>query len=240
MTAMTCLIVDDEPLARVQLRALLEDEPEVTVVGEAGTKQEALEAIVTLRPQLVFLDIQMRGGGGFEILASLELPPAAVFVTAYDEHAIRAFEVNALDYLLKPVAPARLRASLDRFRGGRAAAAPSLRLDNGDRALLALGGSGHFVAVRDILWIEAADHYSRVITEGGRAYLIRDRFSDWSGRLPLETFAKIDRGLIVNTARIVAVIAAEGSAEIHLGSNATPLRVGASAAKRLRMLLPPG
>ena len=144
MKPLTCLLVDDEPLAREQLKALLLQEPGIEIVGEAGRKEEALAAIATLRPQLIFLDVRMRGGGGFEILAKLENPPAVVFVTAYDYYALRAFAVNAVDYLLKPVAPVRLRASLARLKSGREAV-PDLAFSEDDSA----SALGRFRAFRE-------------------------------------------------------------------------------------------
>src|SRR3984957_18836043 len=109
---MKALIIDDEPLARRELRRLLLEFPWVDIVGEAGQVVEAAEKIEVLTPELLFLDIQMPGGSGFDLLARLEHLPRVIFTTAHDEHAVRAFEVTALDYLLKPIDPARLAAAL--------------------------------------------------------------------------------------------------------------------------------
>ena len=106
---MKSLIVDDEPLARRELRRLLEEFPWVEIVGEAGDVEEAEARIEALAPELLFLDIQMPGGSGFDLLARLDHPPQVIFTTAYDHHAVRAFEVSALDYLLKPIEPLDLR-----------------------------------------------------------------------------------------------------------------------------------
>src|SRR6266853_1066550 len=113
---MKALIVDDERLARLELRRLLTEHPEIEIAGEARGGEEALSMIPQLSPDLLFLDIQMPGMTGFELLEQLEDLPQVIFTTAYDEYAIKAFEVNALDYLLKPIVPARLTAALERVR----------------------------------------------------------------------------------------------------------------------------
>lgn len=122
---MRVIVVDDEPPARREMRRLLMEFPSMQVVGEAGSAAEAETLIEELHPELIFLDIQMPGGSGFDLLSRLEFVPQVVFTTAHDEHAVRAFEVNALDYLLKPIDPRRLAAALDRVRS--AGATPAAR-----------------------------------------------------------------------------------------------------------------
>jgi two-component system, LytTR family, response regulator len=236
MKPLQCLIVDDEPLARAQLRAMLEGESGIQVLGEAGHFNEAVAAIRSLKPDLVFLDIKMRGGGGFEILEALEYPPAIVFVTAHDDFAIRAFEVNALDYLLKPVAAERLRATLERIREQSAPAASAL--EESDLAFIPLGASGHFAAVRDILYIRSSGHYSEVVLSNASKRLVRQPFRDWVERLPATHFSQLDRSLIVNLGRIVSCSHASRSAAIIFEGSSEALSVGHAAAKRLRELLP--
>jgi two-component system LytT family response regulator len=236
MKPLTCLIVDDEPLAREQLKALLAEEPGIEIVGEAGRKEEAVEAIMALRPQLLFLDVRMRGGGGFEILAELEHPPAVIFVTAYDQFALRAFEVNAVDYLLKPVSPIRLQTALARTNRG-VATVPAQPFVEDDTALLSLGYSGHFVSLRDILFIEASGHYSQVMTDGGRSYLVRQALHTWLERLPDSMFCQLGRGLILNHSRIASCSLTLRRGELLLGSTSIPLVLGATATKKLREIL---
>lgn len=232
MTPITCMLVDDEPLARSHLRCLLEQEPGVRLIGEAGRKTEALTLIASLRPQLLFLDIRMPGGGGFEILDELETPPAVVFVTAHDQHAIRAFDVNASDYLLKPVDPLRLRASIERIHRMNAAAVPA---DEGPE-LIPLGSSGIVVAPREILVIEADGHYSRVTLSGGKQHLVRQSFRAWAGQLPDAMFEQLDRGLIVNRSRISSCVHGARSAEVRFDGMVESLSLGTAAARRLRSL----
>jgi two-component system LytT family response regulator len=231
MNPLTCLLVDDEPLIRAQLRGLLEEEPGVVVLGEAGRNQEARDRIATLRPQLLFLDIQMPGGGGFELLHGLDAPPAVVFVTAHEEHAIRAFEVNAIDYLLKPVDPSRLHACIKKVRLALSVAAV-------DPGLVPLGESGHFIAARDILCIEANGHYSRVVLDGDKSHLVRQSLRSLGERLPEQLFLQLDRSLIINRTRITSYAHGLRCAELWLDGLAAPLVLGAVAAKRLRQQLP--
>jgi len=235
MNTLNCLIIDDEPLARLQLRALLEEEPDIHILGEAGNINDAVPAIKRLQPNLLFLDIKMRGGGGFELLHALETPPPVIFVTAYSDFAVRAFEVNAVDYLLKPVAPDRLRSALDRVRNYPDEANAALHDMKAD--LMQLGTSGHFASMRDILFIRANGHYSEVALTNGSTRLVRQPFREWSARLPEKTFVKLDRGLIVNLARIKSCAHASRSVEIVFNDHISRLKAGSAAAKRLAELL---
>lgn len=237
MKPLTCLLVDDEPLARRQLRALLESHGDIEILGEAGGVEAAIEAADRLRPQLLFLDIQMRGRDGFEVLAGLREPPAVIFVTAHDEHALRAFEVNAVDYLLKPVDEARLSRAIAKVhdRSGQPPEGGALAED--DRALLPLGASGHFVAVGDILFVEADGHHCRIGLAGGVIRMVRQAFRSWVERLPATLFEQLDRGLIVNRRRIRAFERGGAGGSVSMDGAETPLEIGASAAKRLEDLL---
>ena len=239
MKPLTCILVDDEALARRQLRALLESRGDIEILGEASGVDAAIEATTRLRPQLLFLDIQMRGRDGFEVLAALPEPPAVIFVTAHDAHAVRAFEVNAVDYLLKPVDETRLSRAIERVREKSGPAAGGV-LGEDDRALLPLGASGHFVAVGDILFIEAEGHHCRVGLAGGGVRMVRQAFRIWSERLPASVFEQLDRGLIVNRRRIRAFERGGAGGQVTLDGADTPLGIGASAARRLEDLLSGG
>jgi two-component system LytT family response regulator len=168
------LIVDDEPLARERVAELLSEETDAEVIGECRNGIEAVQSIQALKPDLVFLDIQMPGLNGFEVLRSLERSqmPAVIFVTAYDKHALEAFDVHAVDYLLKPYQPERFKRALDRaretLRGGATAIVAQLaRLLDGERApetalarfSVKIGGKTQFIPVKEVDWIEAAGNY---------------------------------------------------------------------------------
>ena len=211
------LMVDDEPLARAKLRRLLADEPGVEIVGEAGSAAEARELTESARPDLIFLDIQMPGEDGFAFLESLpgEVRPAVVFVTAYDQHALHAFEVNALDYLLKPFDRERLRISLERAAEALARR-PGGSLDEQlrmmlqelrgeqrylDRFVIRSVGRIVFVNAADVDWIEAASNYVRLHL-GKESHLLRETMSSLETRLDPKVFARIHRSTIVNIERI--------------------------------------
>lgn len=207
------LLVDDEPLARTLLRVLLEPERDVHIVGEC-TGTDAVAAIDKMRPDIVFLDVQMPEVDGFQVLERLgpERAPVVVFVTAYDRYALRAFEVHAVDYLLKPVDAARLRDAFEHARsrvrlrvGG--AAEPVIAGLLQDRArfpsrLLVPGRKGTLVIDVDTIdWLEASDYYVS-IHAGGRTYLLRETMVDLEVRLDPARFFRTHRSAIVNLDRV--------------------------------------
>lgn len=201
----SALLIDDEPPACAALRTLLRDHPDVTVVGEAGTIAEARAALARPGYDLVFLDIQLRGGTGFDLVPHVRPGARIVFVTAYDAHALRAFEVNALDYLMKPVAPERLTAALRRLAASAPAASGPLRSD--DRVLLKLGaGSERFVAVADIRLVTSNENYSEVtVGPHGERLFVRRTMKTWEASLPPAQFVRVHRQTIVNVAYVRAI-----------------------------------
>ncbi len=211
------LIVDDEPLARARLRALLADEPDVEVVGECGDGLEAVAAVQDLTPDLLFLDVQMPTLDGFGVLEALEAGPmpAIIFVTAYDRYALRAFEVHALDYLLKPFDRDRFHKALERARAaldrpGKAEADQrllGLLQDQKkaprplERLLIKTAGRVFFLRTEEIDWIEAAGNYVRLHV-GAEAHLLRETMNGLEARLEPARFLRIHRSTIVNVDRI--------------------------------------
>jgi two-component system, LytTR family, response regulator len=193
------VIVDDERLARSDLRSLLASHPTVDIVGEACDVSQAVEVIRSKDPDLIFLDIQMPGGSGFDLLEKMDLRARVIFVTAFDEYAIRAFEVGAADYLLKPVNPGRLARALGRLndggvgQGGRQGA-----LAYEDALVLPVNRHLRFVRVDAILCIRAADDYSEVTTVEGKKGLVQKSMAEWEARLPERHFCRIHRSTIVN------------------------------------------
>ena len=166
---MKALLIDDERLARTELRRLLEKHPEIEIAGEARNAEEALDQIGRLEPELLFLDIQMPGCNGFELLEKLERVPMVIFTTAYDEYALKAFEVNALDYLLKPVAPDRLAAALARISGAKPRPAVG-----GDQQIFVKDGERcWFVALKDIVLLESEGNYTRLFFGANRPLVLR-------------------------------------------------------------------
>jgi two-component system, LytTR family, response regulator len=196
------LIVDDEPIARRTLRLLLAGDPDIELVGECDGV-EAVAAIEKARPDLLFLDVQMPEVDGFQVLerAGIETVPAVVFVTAYGQHALRAFEVDAVDYLLKPFDDERFAATLRRVKSSleRAAEKPAQRYLR--RLVIRTSGRVLLVKVEDIDWIEAADYYARVHL-GGKSYLIRQTMGELEQALDPAVFFRLHRSGIVNLDKI--------------------------------------
>jgi two-component system LytT family response regulator len=198
------LVVDDEPLSRASVVAELSRDPDLSLAGECSSGDEALAEIRQLHPDLVFLDVEMPECGGFDVLEMLgaEAPPAIVFVTAYDKYAIQAFEVGALDYVLKPFDSARFTVALarakQRIAAHRAAPRPAERL-----AIKSIGGVT-FVNIAEIDWIEASDYYSR-LHAGGKTHLIRRSMADLEKDLHAHSFRRVHRSTIVNIERVRAL-----------------------------------
>jgi two-component system, LytTR family, response regulator len=200
---MKALLIDDERLARSELRRLLASIPEVEVVGEAGNAGQARELLRTLAPELLFLDVQMPGETGLDLLATLEPPvPHVIFTTAYDEFAVKAFEFNALDYLLKPVDPARLAAALERLRqraaspASAAALAPA-RLAPEDKVFVREGDRCWFVTVQSIRLLESEGNYTRVHFDEVQPQLFRS-LNAMEQRLDPRCFFRANRRQLIN------------------------------------------
>ncbi len=195
---MRVLIVDDEEPARRKIRRLLSGETDVEIVGEAATGTEAIEAIRRLTPDLVFLDVQIPPPNGFGIIDALgrDNAPDVIFVTAFDEHALRAFEVRALDYLLKPVTPARLREALDRARERLEQSAAPARPRPLARILVRDDTKAFLLALDRVDRIEADGNYVR-LHSNGRSFTVRMAIGALAGRLDADQFLRISRSAIV-------------------------------------------
>ncbi len=198
---MKALVIDDERLARNELRRLLAAFPEIKIVGEASQTKQAREQMAALKPDLLFLDVQMPGETGMEFLESLEPPaPHVIFTTAYDEFAVKAFELNALDYLLKPVDPARLAAALDRLPGRKGSShpkAPAGRLEAGERVFLREGERCWFVEIGQIRLLESEGNYTRVHFGDVQPQLFRS-LNAMEERLDPKFFFRANRRQIIN------------------------------------------
>ncbi len=204
---MKALLVDDERLARNELRRLLAAHADIEIAGEAVDVEDALGKIDTLRPELLFLDVQMPGADGFSLLERLDPPlPAVIFTTAYDEFAVKAFEFNALDYLLKPVDPNRLVAALEKLRHrgsgapfGDAAGAPMHRLSLEDKVFVREGDRCWFVPVKNIRLLESEGNYTRVHFDDNKPQLFRS-LTAMEERLDPKHFFRANRKQVINLA----------------------------------------
>ncbi|HLK18194.1 MAG TPA: LytTR family DNA-binding domain-containing protein [Bryobacteraceae bacterium] len=212
---MKALIIDDERLARAELRRLLDKHSEVEIVGEARDAEDALRQIDRLEPELLFLDIQMPGANGFELLERLDRVPLVIFTTAYDDYALKAFEVSALDYLLKPVAPERLAAALAKLGGAKpksaAGADQQIFVKDGERCW--------FVALREIVLLESEGNYTRLYFGGHRPLVLRS-LNYLEDRLDPAMFFRASRKHILNLKFIESMDAwANGGFLVRLKGN---------------------
>jgi two-component system LytT family response regulator len=250
------LLVDDEALARRRLRSLLGGEPDIEIVGECGDGGSAVEEIEALAPDLVFLDVQMPEADGFDVLDAVgALMPVVVFVTAFDGYALRAFEVHALDYLLKPFSRDRFQTALARAReeirrrreDGRhgrdelAALVRELREAGRrpQRLVVRDGGRVSFLRVEEIDWVESAGNYLRIHV-GAEAHLVRGTIKGCAERLDPESFLRISRSTVVNLDRVRAVHPWTRGELIVVMRDGTQLPTTGDHGRRLRERLKPG
>jgi two-component system LytT family response regulator len=260
------VIVDDEPLARRTLRVLLEPEKGVEIVAEAANGAEALDAIAATSPDLVFLDVQMPEMDGFEVLNALgpERTPAVVFVTAFDEHAVRAFDAEAADYLLKPFDDERFARALARARArigdvrvrdlasrlarmlSPASASPSpvpataspapAAAPYAERIVVKKNSRVTLLDVQTVDWIEAADYVVR-IHAGGAVHVLREPIAELEGRLDPRRFFRIHRSTIVNLASVKEMQPLFHGEYVVIMRDGTELRLSRSRRERLQQLL---
>jgi two-component system LytT family response regulator len=241
------VIADDEPLARRQLRSLLERDAQIALVAEAGTGADAHRAIRDLKPELVLLDVRMPYGDGFSVLENLTDPPYVIFATAHAEHAVRAFDMEAVDYLLKPfdderferairrakdIIRARRLVDLARDIGNSAAPAAVPARDESQRITVHEGRRISWVNAADVEWIEAADYYAQVHAHG-RVHLVREPLQKLEERFG-KKFLRVHRGALVNVTRIQRLDRLEdGELVVVLQSD---VRVTVSRARRALVL----
>ena len=253
------LIVDDEPLARQNIRVLLKEDPSIELIGECGSGAEALKAIQKRAPDLLFLDIQMPLMSGFDVLEKIDAEkiPAIIFVTAFDQYAIRAFEVHALDYLLKPFDDARFEKALiqakkqieqreinqlskrlvrlleDRDTPPTNKARASNYLS---RLMVKSASRVFFLKVDEIDWIEAADYYVKLHV-GPKSHLLRETMSDMEARLDPEKFLRIHRSAIVNLDRVKEMHSHFNGEYLVILRDGTELKLSRSRREQLQQML---
>lgn len=247
------LVVDDEPLARAHLRKLLAADPDVEVAGECGNGRDAVAAILEHEPDLVFLDIQMPELDGFQVVRQVGASrmPAVVFVTAYDAYALRAFEVNALAYLLKPVDRERFAEVLERAKTQtRRTAAPSDfesrlaalldqtadRSRSEDRLAIKVEGRIIFVRIGDVDWVEAHDNHVRLHV-GPRTHVVRGTLTALERRLPAPRFLRAHRSAMVNIDRIAEVQPWFGGDFVIILTDGTRITSGRTYRERVQEFL---
>jgi len=200
MKRYSALIIDDERLARVSLTKKLRNFSEIDIIGEASGIASAIKAIEAFNPDLLFLDIQLSDGNGFDLLDKIDYNGKIIFVTAYDEYAFRAFEINAQDYLLKPISAERLKNAINKLKSEdqRESFTAFAKLKYDDRIMIEQKNSIHFLKIDNIVLINASKSYTVIIDKTGGKYLICRSMSEWESRLPEEHFCRVHRNSIVN------------------------------------------
>jgi two-component system LytT family response regulator len=192
------LLLDDERLARKQLRSLLAEFQQIAIVAEAASVPEGLRALETHRPDVVFLDIQMPAQSGFAFLEKAQQPFSTIFVTAHDRFAVRAFEVNGLDYLLKPVESERLAKAIGRLSQRNEPPPVGAPLEASDYLFVTSGTAARFIQIKRIQCVSAAGPYSEVFADDGSKWMLLRSMKEWQARLPRTQFVRIHRSTLVN------------------------------------------
>ena len=246
------LIVDDEPWARTRIRSLLNPEQDFTLVGECGGGAEAVHAITELAPQVVFLDVQMPDVSGFDVVEAVgvDAMPLVVFATAHQEHALRAFDAGAVDYLLKPVSEERFRRSIERVRrdlgvpgAGTRALGKTLRQaratgERTERLAVSKAGRVLFIRVADISWIEAAGNYV-TLHVGRETHMMRETLRGLAERLDPKKFVQLHRSAIVNVDRLRELMPWSRGEQVAVLEDGTQLTIGRAYRDHLLAVVTP-
>jgi len=232
-------IVDDEWLVRAELKTMLAGHPEIAVVGEAANVAQAIPLIQDTRPEVIFLDIQMPGASGFDLLDQIDVSARIVFITAYDKYALRAFEVNALDYLLKPISKERLAKAIQRLGTNEPAPpAESKKAGYDDVIYVVVNGALKFVKLSLLKCITAEGNYSYIVYADKPRALVSKTLQEWEELLPEKYFVRIHRSTIINSAHVEKVKKRQNySQEVFVKGIEKPFLMSRRYAAKLKHLL---
>ncbi len=240
------LIIDDEPLARMLVKEMLQQHNDCQLCGECSDGFEGLKKIQEVGPDLVFLDVQMPRINGFEMLEVLDDPPAVIFTTAFDEYAIRAFEQNAMDYLLKPFSQDRFDQALQKFRERYVQPLPdqlSHTVDDSpalpgqnDRIVIRDNGQVKIIPIQDVFFLEAADDFVKVHLEKSH-FLKKKTMASFEKTLPMEGFVRVHRSFIISVSRLTKLVPYEKDGMLAVLSNGMKIPVSKSGYARLKTIL---
>ena len=240
---MKVIIIDDEPLARSIVKEYLQSYTDIDIVAECGDGFEGMKAIVQYEPELIFLDIQMPKINGFEMLELIENPPAVIFTTAFDEFAIKAFELNATDYLLKPFSKERFNKAVQKYLNKSSVSLPQSVIETAaqspgqqNRIVVKDGNKIKIIPVNQIHYLEAADDYVKIVTVEG-SFLKKRTMNFFEQSLGIYQFVRIHRSYIVNTQLITRIDAYEKDSHLVLLNTGAKLPVSKSGYTRLKEVL---
>lgn len=234
---LSAIVIDDERLARLTLKKDLEKFPEIIIAGEASNIKTAKTLIEQINPDLLFLDIQLSDGSGFDLLNQIDYSGRIIFVTAYDEYAIRAFEINAVDYLLKPISTKRLKQAIDKLYNAddQNIHKTTAKLNYNDRLMVMHNKSVNFIKINTITYIKASREYSYINTNEGKEYLTSISIGEWESRMPDQNFCRIHRSTIINFDYIININHHfTGSAEVIIQGIPEPLNISRNYFKKLK------
>jgi two-component system LytT family response regulator len=239
MPSLKTIIVDDEWLVRSELRIMLADYPEVAVVGEAANVAQAIPLIQHTHPEVIFLDIQMPGASGFDLLDQIDIAAKIIFITAYDKYALRAFEVNALDYLLKPISKERLARAIQRLRTNEPPSpVEKKKASYEDVIYVIVNGSLKFIKLSLLKCITAEGNYSYIVYADKPRALVSKTLQEWEELLPEKYFVRIHRSTIINFAYVENVKKCKNySQEVFIRGIEKPFIMSRRYAAKLKNLL---
>ncbi len=233
MKQFRALIIDDERYAREELKILLKDFNDIEIVGEADNIESSIVEINSKDPDIIFLDIQLGRETGFDLLEKVSANFRTIFVTAYNEFALKAFDVNALDYLLKPVNPDRLNLTLDRIRNNISDAPKNLDYD--DSIFVKTNLSSIFVRINQVTCICAEGDYTSIFTNYGKRLVVLETLKNWEKRLPGKHFCKVHRSTIVNQNYIEKIVNLENkTSRVYLNHREEPIEMSRRFAAKLQ------
>lgn len=238
------ILIDDEPLSREIIKSYLKSFPIIEVVQECNDGFEGVKAVTQFQPDLIFLDIQMPKISGFEMLELIEQPPAVIFTTAFDEYAIRAFEANAVDYLLKPFSEDRFKKAIDKFLEKPAASAESARkavdaitqTSQADRIVVKTGNKVKIIPIADVQYLEADDDYVRVVTAEGQ-YLKNKTMQHYEQTLDTRQFVRVHRSYIIHVNQITRIDPYQKENHMAMLRNGKQIPVSKTGYAKLKLIL---